>query len=121
MTLIIDGVDFSDFIQQKTDIVERPRYIDGKGIGTAINGNAIFDRIATKYDVSFLLKPMPAENIREIIRACEANESEVQYTSVLFDTERSIKAQLSISAVRYLTESNGNRIYGECSIVVSEK
>lgn len=121
MTLIINGTDFSSYIQQKVDIVESPRRVEGGNGGTSIDFDEIYDEGVTKYDASFRLKPMPASMIRVLLAAVEQVPCDVIYTSMLTDTTRAIEARVSIGTISYLTTAQGERIYGESSITITER
>lgn len=121
MTLIINGVDFSNYIQQTVDIVEAPRRVEGSNGGTSVDFEEIYDEGVTKYDASFKLKPMPASMIRVLLAAVEEVPSDVMYTSMLSDTPRLIEARVSIDTISYLTTARGERIYGESAITITER
>lgn len=121
MTLIIDDVDYSAYIQQKNGIKESPREINGANARTSIDGFDIYDVVAYKLDPSFLLKPMPAEMMRTFITAINKAPVRIQYSSFMHNTVRTIEAKAVASSINYLTEANGKRIYGEASVSFRER
>lgn len=121
MTLIINSVDYSAYIQQTVGISETPRRVEGKNGGMSIDFDEIYDEGVTKYDAQFSLMPLPASMMRQLLEAAESVPSDVQYTSVLLDTERAIEARVSIATLNYLTTARGERIYGESVITITER
>lgn len=109
--LIIDGVDFSDCIQQRTDIQETPDYINGPNTGKSKVGTPIWDRVNTTYGFSQPLKPLPRERYEQLARACEPNEVTLTYKSFLAAGTRTVRAQLSLSRIQYATEAWNGMIY----------
>ena len=73
-TLIIDGVNFSDCVQQQTDIYETPQYVEGPNGGMSKVGTPIWDRVNTLYHFEQPLKPLPKARLAQLARACEPNE-----------------------------------------------
>ena len=121
MILKINGTDYSEYIQHKVDIVETPRYIDGVNAGVSINGTAIYDRVATKYDLQVSLKPMPQDKVNQIIQLMESESVRVEYTSFLSGTTRTVVMHPISSEVHFLTVDNGRRIYGQTTLSFEEK
>lgn len=121
MTVIINGVDVSAYIQQKTDIYEAPRRITGPNAGTAIDGTYIEDYVTTKYDPSFRAKPMPAEMIAQLLEACERDYVVIKYESGRMNGLRTIQAVPSASTIQYLTEYDITKIYGGLALSFVEK
>ena len=83
MILDANGIplNISDYIMQKTAIVETPIYVDGPAGGTSKMGTPIYDRLRTLYRFTVPLKP----NVRAIYAAIEQKVAEgaydVTYTS----------------------------------------
>lgn len=121
MTLIINGVDYSEYIQQKTDITETPRRITGANSGTALDGTYIEDYVTTKYDPSFRAKPMPAGKIAELLAACESGYVTLRYFSGRENGIRAILAVPTASTVQFLTQYAESAIYGGLVLSFKEK
>lgn len=121
-TLYIEGEDFSDYIQQETDISEKMRKIIGRAQDVAVDGTTIPDLIAYKWDPSFLLKPMPRSKIAHLITYMEQETVRLRYTSVKqAGTLREIEAIPISMQVKYATENaDAERIYDATPIAFEE-
>ena len=122
MTLIINGQDFSNYIQQETDISETMRKVVGPAQDTAVDGTDILDLLRVKWDPSFRLKPMPQAQMAQLIAMMEMEQVTVTYTSVVSGTLRSnIDMQPISMTVQYaMTTANGVRIYADTPISFQE-
>lgn len=122
MTLIINGQDFSNYIQQETDISETMRKVVGPAQDTAVDGTDILDLLRVKWDPSFRLKPMPQAQMAQLIAMMEMEQVTVTYTSVVSGTVRSnIDMQpMSITVQYAMTTDNGVRIYADTPISFQE-
>lgn len=122
MTLIINGQDFSNYIQQETDISETMRKVVGPAQDTAVDGTDILDLLKVKWDPSFRLKPMPQAQMAQLIAMMEMEQVTVTYTSVVSGTVRSnIDMQpMSITVQYAMTTANGVRIYADTPISFQE-
>lgn len=122
MTLIINGQDFSNYIQQETDISETMRKVVGPAQDTAVDGTDILDLLRVKWDPSFRLKPMPQAQMAQLIAMMEMEQVTVTYTSVVSGTVRSnIDMQPMSMTVQYaMTTANGVRIYADTPISFQE-
>lgn len=122
MTLIINGQDFSNYIQQETDISETMRKVVGPAQDTAVDGTDILDLLKVKWDPSFRLKPMPQAQMAQLIAMMEMEQVTVTYTSVVSGTVRSnIDMQPMSMTVQYaMTAANGARIYADTPISFQE-
>ena len=120
-TLVINGVDFSAYIQQTVDVKETPVYVDGPAEGISVSGNPFFDRVGTRYRSSFALKPLPREKFNALRVACEANEVNVYMTTSRNDDPISVVAQCSLSQYSYATDHAGQRIYTGATITIEAK
>lgn len=111
--LIIDGVNFSDCVQQQTDIFETPQYVEGPNGGMSKVGTPIWDRVNTLYHFEQPLKPLPKARLVQLARACEPNEVTLTYQSFLQASPRTVKAQLTISRTQFgVSGWNGDIYYG---------
>ena len=121
-TLIIDGVDFSDYIQQETDIQETMRKVIGEAQDTAVDGTTIPDLIKIKWDPSFLLQPMPKSKMQTLIALMEKESVALEYTSVKTAdmATRSITAIPTAMQVKFATRWNGEHIYDATPISFEE-
>lgn len=119
MIFNINGVDYSTYINKRTNIVETPRYIDGVNTGTSINGTAIYDRVATKYDVSFQLNPLTDTQMNTIATLLENETVTLEYSS--FKGTRTITAQPKMSSVKFFKDNGTNKIYAEVEMTFEEK
>lgn len=121
-TLIIDGVDFSDYIQQETDITETMRKVIGEAQADAVDGTTIPDLIKIKWDPSFLLAPMPKSKMQTLIALMEKESVALEYTSVKTANmaTRSIAAIPTAMQVKFATRWNGEHIYDATPISFEE-
>lgn len=120
MTLIINGVDFSSYIQQKTDIREEMRRIVGPAQDTAVDGTEILDLVKIKWDPSFRLKPLLKGDMQTLLAIMQLEKVTVQYTSVVSNTIRSIEAEPASISVQYATTWNGEDVYADTPISFRE-
>lgn len=120
-TLIINGVDFSGYIQQETDISERMRKIIGPAQDVAVDGTTIPDLVKVKWDPSFLLMPMPRSKMITLLNLMEMETVSLEYTSVRNELAlRSITAMPTEISVQFATMYNGEHIYRETPISFEE-
>ena len=120
-TLILNGVDFSDCIQQETDIKESMVKIVGPAQASAVDGTTIPDLVVTKWNPSFLLAPLPRSRMATLLALMELETVTVEYTSVKFDGAlRTIEAMPVSMTVQFATTWNGERIYKETPIAFEE-
>lgn len=121
-TLLLNGYDFSDCIQQETDIKETMRKITGPAQGPAVDGTTIPDLVARKWDPSFLLAPLQRSRMATLINLMEQETITVQYTSVKLDGSlRQIEAMPVSMTVQYATTDwNGERVYAPTPISFEE-
>lgn len=121
ITLKIDSVDFSDYIQQETDIAEQMVKITGPAQDIAVDGKTIPDLVRVKWNPSFRLKPLPQAKMNELIMLMEQESVSLQYTSVKLGSQlRSIEAMPVSMQVQYATTFNGSRIYADTPIAFEE-
>lgn len=121
-TLLINGYDFSDCIQQETDIKESMRRITGPAQGPAVDGTMIPDLIARKWDPSFLLAPLQQSRMATLLALMEQETVTLQYTSVkLNGSLRQIEAMPVSMTVQYATQDwNDERVYAPTPISFEE-
>jgi len=115
-TLIINGTDFSEYIQQKTDIKESMRRITGEAEDLAVDGTMITDLVAIKWDPAFLLKPLRKSDMQTLLTLMQQEKVSLQYTSVVSNTIRVIEAEPASISVQYATTWNGEDIYAPTPI-----
>ena len=121
-TLIINNTDFSDYIQQETDIDEQMEKIYGPAQDTAVDGTTIPDLVRVKWHPSFLLQPMPRSKMTTLIAMMELETVDLQYTSIKAGdpTLREITAMPTSIKVHYATKFGGERIYDATPISFQE-
>lgn len=124
ITVIIDDLDISEYIQQTTDITEQMRKIYGRAQDTALDGTTIPNLVAIKYDPSFSTKPMP-QSIAEILASYMEKETvTLQYTSFKYagGQVRTITALPQSITINYATDDyNGERIYNNMALAFEEQ
>lgn len=121
MTLKINYIDFSAYIQQETDIIETMRKVVGPAQGDALDGTTIPDLIKVKWDPSFRLKPLPQSMMAQLIPLMEEETVTISYTSVKLGLElREIEAMPLSMSIQYATTFNGERIYADTPISFEE-
>lgn len=121
ITLIINAVDFSAYIQQETDITETMRKVIGPAQGDAVDGTTIPDLVRNKWDPGFLLRPMPQSMMATLISMMEEETVDLQYTSVKQNGSlREITAMPVSMSVKFATMHNGVRIYDATPISFEE-
>lgn len=121
-TLIINAVDFSEYIQQETDIKETMTKVIGPAQADAVDGTTIPDLVKIKWNPSFLLKPMPRSMMATLIQMMEQETVELEYTSIKYGdpTLREITAMPVSMTVQYATTSQGERIYADTPLSFEE-
>lgn len=120
-TLIINAVDFSNYIQQETDITEKMTKVIGPAQADAVDGTTIPDLVTVKWNPSFLLKPLPQPMMQNLIALMEEETVELQYTSVRFGNQlREITAIPVSMSVKFATLYNNVRIYEPTTISFEE-
>lgn len=121
-TLIINAVDFSEYIQQETDIKETMTKVIGPAQADAVDGTTIPDLVKVKWNPSFLLKPMPRSMMNTLIQMMEQETVELEYTSIKYGdpTLRQITAIPVSLSVQYATTERGERIYADTPISFEE-
>lgn len=121
MTLKINYIDFSEYIQQETDIIETMRKVTGPAQGDALDGTTIPDLIKVKWDPAFRLKPLPQSMMAQLIPLMESETVTISYTSVkLGSVLREIEAMPVSMSIQYATTFNGERIYADTPISFEE-
>ena len=124
ITVIIDDLDISEYIQQTTDITEQMRKIYGRAQDTALDGTTIPNLVAIKYDPSFSTRPMP-QSIAEILASYMEKETvTLQYTSFKYagGQVRTITALPQSITINYATDDyNGERIYNNMALAFEEQ
>ncbi len=121
-TLIIDAEDFSDYIQQETDITEVMTKVIGPAQAEAVDGTTIPDLVRVKWNPSFLLKPLPQDKMAHLISYMGQETVELEYTSVWQGNlyTRNITAMPVSMRVKFATMYNGVRIYEPTPISFEE-
>lgn len=121
-TLTIDGVDFSSYIQQETDIQENMIKVIGEAQADAVDGTTIPDLIKIKWNPSFLLMPMPKAQMQTLIALMERESVALEYTSIKTAdmATRSITAIPVAMQVKFATRYNGEHIYDATPIAFEE-
>lgn len=121
-TLLLNGYDYSDCIQQEEDIIETLEKIYGPAQGEATDGTTIPNLIRVKWHPSFLLKPLPRSRMNPLISMMELETISLSYTSIKFDGAlRTIEAMPVSMSVQYATTSwDGERVYRETPISFQE-
>lgn len=109
--LKINSTDYSALLT-KYEWVETPRQIDGANTGTAINGDQIFDIIATKYDFSHGCRPLTAASYKSLCDLMELNPVVVEYDSAATNGNRSVTARLTVSAANLVIDGTTNYYNG---------
>lgn len=120
ITLKVNGVDFSNYIQQMTDIKEQMVKVVGPAQDVAVDGTTIPDLVKVKWNPSFRLKPLPQETMNLLVSIMQLETVTLQYTSVRSNTTRTILAMPVSMQVQYATTSGGTRIYADTPISFEE-
>lgn len=124
ITVIIDDLDISEYIQQTVDITERMRKVYGKAQDTALDGTTIPNLVAIKYDPSFSTKPMPQSIAETLASYMEKETVTLQYTSFKYagGQVRTITALPQSITINYATDDyNGERIYNNMALAFEEQ
>lgn len=116
-TLIIDGVDFSDYIQQKVNVTEEPIYSDGAAVGETLADSVVRDRLGIRFRNSFSLKPLPQSKFFSLLKASAANSVTVTLTTSRSASPITIDAQITLSQYSYATTA-GERVYSGANIII---
>lgn len=118
--LLVNGVDFSNWIQQETDISEQMVKVVGNAQDTAVDGTTIPDLIKIKWNPSFRLKPLPQATMETLLNLMQRETVTLQYTSVVSGTLRRITAMPVSIKVQYATKKGNDRIYADTPISFEE-
>ena len=124
ITVIIDDLDISQYIQQTQDISEQMRKVYGKAQDTALDGSIIPNLVAIKWDPSFGTKPMPQSVASTLIAYMEKETVTLQYTSFKYagGQTRTITALPMSLTVSYATNDyNGERVYQSAALAFQEQ
>lgn len=119
-TLIIDAEDFSDYIQQETDITEVMTKVIGPAQAEAVDGTTIPDLVRVKWNPSFLLMPMPKTKMQNLIAMMQRETVDLVYTSVVNNTTRNITAMPVSMRVKFATRYGTQYIYEPTPISFEE-
>lgn len=119
MTFFVNGKDFSNMVQDKTDFFETPRQIYGDSSIMVRNGDQEWDYLATKLDFSVSIKPLKAADLKELIEEILIVPCLVRYES--FRGEREVFARATPSSIQKLMNYQGTTIHGNCTIQFEEK
>lgn len=120
ITLTVNGVDFSNYIQQMTDITEQMVKVVGPAQDVAVDGTTIPDLVKVKWNPSFRLKPLPQATMNTLINLMQLETVSIRYTSVRSNTTRTIRAMPVSMKVQYATTAGGVRIYADTPISFEE-
>lgn len=124
ITVIIDDLDISAYIQQTVDITEKMRKVYGKAQDTALDGTTIPNLVAIKYDPSFSTKPIPQSIAETLASYMEKETVTLQYTSFKYagGQVRTITALPQSITLNYATDDyNGERIYNNMALAFEEQ
>lgn len=124
ITVIIDDLDISEYIQQTVDITERMRKVYGKAQDTALDGTTIPNLVAIKYDPSFSTKPIPQSIAETLASYMEKETVTLQYTSFKYagGQVRTITALPQSITLNYATDNyNGERVYNNMALAFEEQ
>lgn len=124
ITVIIDDLDISEYIQQTVDITEKMRKVYGKAQDTALDGTTIPNLVAIKYDPSFSTKPIPQSIAETLASYMEKETVTLQYTSFKYagGQVRTITALPQSITINYATDDyNGERIYNNMALAFEEQ
>lgn len=102
--LKINNTDYSELLT-KYEWVETPRQIDGPNTGKAIDGSAIYDIVATKYDFSHGCRPMTKASYKALCDLMALNPVVVEYDSAATNGNRSVTARLTVSAANLVIDT----------------
>lgn len=95
--LKINGTDYSQLLT-KYEWVETPRQIDGPNAGTAINGDEIYDIVATKCDFSHGCRPLTGASYNALCALMAQNPVTVEYDSAFTNAVRTVQARMTVTA-----------------------
>lgn len=110
--LYADNYNLTPLIQQTIDVVENMRKEYGNNGGMSTTGVQFDDLIVTKYDPSFRLKPLPADQYQIVMGIMSKASVTLRYTSVITGGAlRGITAAPLELRAHYVLDSYGRRIY----------
>ena len=124
ITVIINGLDISQYIQQTVDIEEQMRKIYGDAHDETIDGSMIPNLVAVKWDPSFVTVPMPQSIANQLLTFMEQETVNLEYTSfkVANGQMRTITALPQTVNVSYAMDTaTGTRIYQAARLVFQEQ
>ena len=120
-TLIINGVDYSDYIQHFVGVDETPIYTDGVNTGETDSGIQIFDRARVRYGATRALRPLPQSMFEALVSACGLNSVPVTITLGRYANDQSFMAQIAVSGYSYSLTQDGTRIYSGATISINPR
>lgn len=82
LAITINGVDYSDKLEY-TNRSETLRRVSGPNAGVARNGEAIYDDLAIKYDLTVTTKPMTPDTLSAMIASLSVTTVEITYYSAM--------------------------------------
>lgn len=85
LAITINGEDFSDKLEY-TNRSETQRKVSGLNTGTAMNGEAIYDDLAIKYDLTVTTKPMTPDALTAMISTLSGVTLTINYYSAMRNT-----------------------------------
>lgn len=120
-TLIIDGVDFSSYVQWQVDRLETTRKVYGPNNLIDIDGKEYPDLIANKIDPGFLLKPLPKSMLQTLYTIMRHDVVTMTHTTFSANDTRTIEAIPQDMQLKYACQAWNGDVYEGTAITFKEQ
>lgn len=120
-TLVLNGIDFSSYVQWQVDRLEKVRKVYGPNNLTDIDGNEYPDLIAVKIDPGFLLKPLPKFMLQTLFQVMSLPSCSIIYTSFEGNETRKTTVLPQDFQLNYAVNAWNGDVYQGTAITFKEK
>lgn len=122
LPITINGNDYTGKIQY-TERSETMRRVQGPNVGTARNGDAIFDDLARKYDLSCSSKPMLPTELAQMVADLSGTTVTVTYYSAMRNSTvtQTMRLEDLTAVVGGLTNNRTTAIISNVPLVFKQK
>lgn len=120
-TLIINGIDFSSYVQWQVDRLEQVRKVNGPNTLTDIDGNEYPDLVAVKIDPGFLLRPLPKSMLQVLHQVMALKTCSIVYTSFVGNDTRATTVIPQDFLLKFACQAWNGEIYEGTAITFKEQ
>lgn len=119
-TFILNGIDFSEYVQWQVDRLEKTRKVYGPNNLIDIDGTEYPDLIANKIDPGFLLKPLPKSMLQSLYQIMQLPTVTITYTSFSSSSDVTATVIPQDFQLRYACEAWNGDVYQGSAITFKE-